>query len=125
MQYLIQNQTQDITRQYARPIQPTSSPVNTVNVPVDEVVITASIHPEVNIPQELQNVVGKGPDALPTIATPTDLIHLPMTYEQALKKKNTTQFWDSMHWLAAFIMYQWAKYDPDIVRAAKAKAKTS
>ncbi len=124
MQYLVPNQTQDITRQYAHPIQPTPSLANTVGAPIDEVIITASVHPEVHIPQELQHVVGKGPDALPTIATPTDLIHLPMTYEQALKKKKTTRFWDSMHWLAASIMYQWTKYDPDIVKAVKAKTKT-
>lgn len=99
-------------------------------------------HPEVIIPQELLgHAVEKGSDAqeleiekdvinteLPqaveattTITTSTGSIHLPLTYQQALEKKNSTHFWDSMHWLAASVMYQWMKYDPDIVRAVKKK----
>ena len=115
MQPLSQNQTQDMPQQPGPIFQ---------QPPINEVAITTSVHPEVYIPQELQHTIEKGPDALPTITTPTGLIHLPLTYEQALKKKNTTRFWDSMHWLAAFIIYQWTKYDPDIVRAVKAKTKT-
>ena len=103
MQILSQNQMQDVTGH---------SPI----------AIPASEHPEVIIPQELGHVVEKGPDAQ-ELKIEEGNIHLPLTYEQALKKKNTTRFWDSMHWLAAFIMYQWMKYDPDIVRAVKAKTK--
>ena len=122
MQYLSQNQAQDTTQQSGA------------------IKINASEHPEVSIPQELKHAIEKGPDAqelkveeltntkptqpkesTPVITTPAGLIHLPMTYEQALKKKNTTPFWDSIHWLAAFVVYQWVKYDPDVVRASKTK----
>jgi hypothetical protein len=78
-------------------------------------------HPEVIIPEELLgHAVEKGPDAQ-ELKIESGNIHLPLTYEQALKKKNTTHFGDSMHWFAALIMYQWMKYDPDIVRAVKKK----
>ena len=83
------------------------------------------------IPEDLlEHAVEKGSDAQElkikedepaVITTPTGNICLPLTYEQALKKKNTTNFGDSVHWLAASIMYQWMKYDPDIVRAVKKK----
>lgn len=94
--------------------------------------IAPSTPPEIMIPPELKNTVEKGPDAeelkidkdmrlagvklakesTPVITTPTDTIHLPMTYIQALQKKKKTPFWDGVHWLAALIMYQWYKYSP-------------
>jgi hypothetical protein len=88
------------------------------------ITIPVSEHPEVVIPQELRHVVEKGSDAQELKIEKDGNINLPLTYEQALKKKDTTRFGDSMHWLAAFIMYQWMKYDPDVVRAVKAKTKT-
>lgn len=112
MQALSQNQMQDVAQQ------------SLIAMPVSE-------HPEVIVPQELLgHAVEKGSDAqelkiekeeATTITTPTGRIHLPLTYEQAQEKKNKTHFWDSMHWFAASIMYQWMKYDPDIVRAVKKK----
>lgn len=115
MQSISQNQIQSVVPQLA------------------DAAIIPSEHPEVLIPQELHNTIAKGSDAqelkvekaaTPTITTPTGAISLPLTYEQALQKKNTTGLWDSMHWLASAIIYQWTKYDPDVVKASKIKAKT-
>lgn len=96
--------------------------------------IAPSAPAEVMIPQELKNTIEKGPDAqkpkigkdmpgvklakesTPVITTPTGIIHLPMTYTQALQKEKTSRLKDSIHWLAAFIMFQWRKYDPDSVK---------
>jgi hypothetical protein len=101
--------------------------------------ITSSEHPEVNIPGEVKNVVEHGPDAkepvIPkqitqsqsnppqppghTITTPSGVISLPMTYAQAMQTKKTTGSSDSLHWLAALIMYQWRKHDPDAAKETK------
>lgn len=98
--------------------------------------IAPSTPPEIMIPQELKNRVEKGPDAhqpkieketrlagmelakesTPVITTPTGIIHLPLTYTQALQKKKESRLIDSIHWLAALVMYQWRKYDPDNIK---------
>ncbi len=108
--------------------------------------ITTSLSPEVMIPQELKNIVEHGPDgrelklekeiqkvtavtpavdSTPIIKTPTGTIHLPMNYPQALQKLKNTEFLDSTHWLAAMIMYQWCKYDPDAVKDVKQNKQAS
>lgn len=103
--------------------------------------ITPSAPPEIMIPQELKNTIEKSPGALepkieketrlagvklakestPVITTPTGIIRLPMTYSQALQKEKSSAFWDSIHWFAAQIMYQWRKHDSDIVKETKTK----
>jgi hypothetical protein len=109
--------------------------------PEPRVEIAASVPAEVMITQELKNTIEKSPDAkepkiekearlagltlakesTPVITSPTGIIRLPMTYVQALQKKNNSPFWDSIHWFAALIMYQWSKYEPDVVKEAKIK----
>lgn len=85
-------------------------------------------HPELKIMPELENIVEKGSDArepkiekntpvklakesTPVITAPTGNIGLPMTYQEALQKEKKSAFWDSLHWFAAQIVYQWRKCD--------------
>jgi len=82
--------------------------------------------PEITIPQELEKTIEKSPaaqepkiekntpaklakESTPVSTTPTGLVQLPMTYQEALQKERKSAFWDSMHWLAAQIIYQFRK----------------
>lgn len=82
--------------------------------------------PEITIPQELEKTIEKSPaaqepkiekntpaklakESTPVSTTPTGLVQLPMTYQEALQKEKKSTFWDSMHWLAAQIIYQFRK----------------
>ena len=101
--------------------------------------------PEVKIPSELQETVVPGPDSnllkleeeiqksgevslakesTPVITTPTGIIQMPMTYKEAQQKEKNTRIWDSIHWIAAIVMYQWNKYDPDLVKEFKQSKAT-
>ncbi len=118
---------------------------NAVQAESVETEIKPSIPSEIKIPQELEHVMQKSPDAeapfsarlanqtgitlakesTPVITTPSGTIRLPMTYSQAFQKEMHTSTTDSMHWLAAMIMYQWSKYEPDAVNDIKHKKTAS
>lgn len=105
--------------------------------PVPE--ITPSQPEKIVIPHELSKVIEKSPDtevpkieeevkaaevtpakeSMPIINTPSGAVKLPMTYAQALVKERESKSLDSVHWLAAVILYLGAKYDPDAVKDAK------
>ena len=94
---------------------------------------------EIKIPHELKEVVQESPDenkikidkevalvgvkpaaeSSPVITTPAGSIKLPMTYPQARQKAKTAKLMDSAHWLAEQIMYEWVKYEPDLVKDQK------
>lgn len=82
--------------------------------------------PEITIPPELEKTIEKSTaaeepkiekntpaklakESTPVITAPTGLVRLPMTYQEALQKEKKSAFWDSMHWLAAQIIYQFRK----------------
>ncbi len=82
--------------------------------------------PEIKIPQELEKTIEKSPaakepkidkntpmklakESTPVITSPSGIISLPMTYKEALQKEKKSAFWDSVHWFAAQIIYQWRK----------------
>lgn len=97
--------------------------------------ISVSAPSEVSIPPELKRFVEKGPDAIkpelpyaiaitqqqvvkPSISvldTAFGRIKLPMSYQNAVGLFKKTRTSDSMHWLASLVMYQWLKYNPDVV----------
>lgn len=97
--------------------------------------ISLSSPSEVTIPPELKTFVEKGPDAVrPEVAksipptpqqaakpsvsvldTALGRIKLPMSYQSAVGLFKKTGTSDSMHWLASLVMYQWLKYNPDVV----------
>lgn len=87
--------------------------------------------PEIMIPRELEKTIEKSPssqepkientpaklakESTPIITTPTGIVHLPMTYKEALQKEKKSSFWDGVHWFAAQVIYQWRKNDPDCI----------
>lgn len=56
----------------------------------------------VNVPSPKKNTLPKIP--------------LPMTYEEAVIKKKQSKMKDAVKWLAAKIIYQWRKVDPELYK---------
>lgn len=138
---LIQNGQSNIVTQPAAPsmskeqegvsIKPNSEEGDLKAVPE----ITVSAPSEVSIPPELKTFVEKGPDAvkpelpkesipipqqaakpsMSVLDTAFGRIKLPMSYQSAVSMFKKTKTSDSMHWLASLVMYQWLKYNPDVI----------
>lgn len=126
--------------------EPIDTPIQTQNksteIPAPEIDIKEPS--EIVIPNELNKIIEKGPDAMApkiekevqnanvtlakestpmVITTPGGKITLPETYASARQKERVTDISDSDHWYAALLMYLWSKYDPDAVKEAKHNLK--
>lgn len=108
--------------------EPISAAKSELVKPVESQPEMAPSTPEITIAPELEKTIEKSPAALepkientpaklakestpimPIIQTPAGTIRLPMTYKEALQKEKKSSFLDSMHWLAAQIIYQFRK----------------
>jgi hypothetical protein len=101
---------------------------------VKPVEVVAASEKEVSIPEEVKEVVSV-PESAKPLRVSNDLaragvvlagasapvpkttigdVKLPMTYADALATEKRTRFWQALHWLAAYIAYQWRKLDPSL-----------